>query len=235
MWREYVVPADALYFEAKTANSTIELTKVWSPIDVSLETSTDGATWSDYTIWYTITLSNIWDKVYMRNKSGTPTSFGISSASYYKFVMTWSIAAHWSVNYLLCKDSTDTLPNYDATYYCLFNWCTSLTSCPTLPATTLRPYCYSQMFYWCTSLTTIPTLPAISLTNYCYNSMFRNCSWIKLSATQDSNYTQPYRIPTTWTWTAWTYSVNYMFAWTWWTFTWTPTINTTYYTSNQVI
>jgi hypothetical protein len=28
MWREYVVPADALYFEAKTANSTIELTKV---------------------------------------------------------------------------------------------------------------------------------------------------------------------------------------------------------------
>jgi hypothetical protein len=65
--------------------------------------------------------------------------------------------------------------------------------------------------------------------------MFRNCSKIKLSTTQTWEYQTEYRIPTTWTWTSWSSSLSNMFTSTWWTFTWTPSINTTYYTSNTVV
>jgi hypothetical protein len=45
------------------------------------------------------------------------------------------------------------------------------------------------MFYSCTSLTTAPELPATTLTNYCYYGMFFNCSnlkYIKMLATNIS-------------------------------------------------
>ena len=63
-------------------------------------------------------------------------------------------------------------------YYEMFRSCTSLTKAPSiLPATTLADYCYNSMFQDCTSLTTAPELPATTtdLANYCYDSMFRFC------------------------------------------------------------
>lgn len=244
---------DQLCFTANTAGSTVQLTKTWSPTVVSLETSTDWNSWTDYTIWNTITLSNIWDKVYWRNKSETDTWFSTNASSYYKFVMTWSIAWSGDINYLLNKNSTDTVSGY--CYYNLFKNCDSLTTVPELPATTLGEYCYRSMFqgctaltiapelpatilaggcyqmlfYWCTSLITIPKLYTISLSNYCYYYMFNWCTNLKLSTTQDLDYTQPYRIPTTWIWVDSTNALKDMFTNTWWTFTWDPTINTTYY------
>ena len=248
-----------LCFTANTANSTVQLTKTGSPTAVNLETSTDGATWADYTISNTITLSNIWDKVYFRNKSETPTGFSLVN-NYYKFVMSWSVAASWDINYLLCKNSTDTLTDAYC-FYVLFNWCTSLTTppklramnltsscyysmfkgctalttCPELPATTIDTNCYREMFAQCSSLTAIPTLKATTLLTNCYQRMFNQCTSIKLSTTQTWEYQTPYRIPATWTWTDGTDSLQYMFNSTWWTFTWTPSINTTYYTSNTLV
>ena len=260
-----------LNFTANTAGSTVKLNKVNSPTSVTLETSTDWNTWTSYTIWDTITLSNIWDKVYFRNTSESDTWFGIDVANYYKFVMTWSIAWSWDVNYLLNKNCTSltTAPSLPATIlatecytyifswctwlttapslpattlanYCyayMFNWCTWLTTAPSLPATTLASYCYSWMFYNCSNLTTLPSLPATTLADWCYYSMFQNCSKIKLSTTQTWEYQTAYRIPTTWTWTTGTSSLGQMFYGTWWTFNmpWTPSINTTYYTSNTVV
>src|SRR5574344_2006953 len=58
----------------------------------------------------------------------------------------------------------------------MFNGCTSLTTAPELPATTLAEQCYSYMFNGCTALTTAPELPATTLANYCYQSMFKNCT-----------------------------------------------------------
>jgi hypothetical protein len=49
MWREYIMP-DYLCFTANTAGSTVALNKTGSPTAVTLETSTDGANWSSYTI-----------------------------------------------------------------------------------------------------------------------------------------------------------------------------------------
>lgn len=75
-------------------------------------------------------------------------------------------------------------------YYDMFNGCTSLTTAPELPATTLVDYCYREMFRNCTSLTTGPSiLPATTLTQFSYYNMFRGCSnlnYIKCLATNIS-------------------------------------------------
>jgi hypothetical protein len=58
----------------------------------------------------------------------------------------------------------------------MFYTCKSLTTAPTLPATTLAEYCYSNMFQGCSSLTTAPELPALTLVANCYSNMFQRCS-----------------------------------------------------------
>lgn len=57
-------------------------------------------------------------------------------------------------------------------YYRLFYGCVSLTTAPSLPATTLSNECYRLMFSGCTSLTVAPSLPATTLAEGCYYSMF---------------------------------------------------------------
>ena len=61
-------------------------------------------------------------------------------------------------------------------YNNMFRGCTSLTVAPELPATTLANYCYQGMFYGCTSLTVAPELPATTLANRCYQNMFASCT-----------------------------------------------------------
>lgn len=58
----------------------------------------------------------------------------------------------------------------------MFNGCTSLTTAPELPATTLANYCYSTMFNGCTLLMTAPVLPATTLFKNCYSNMFSGCT-----------------------------------------------------------
>ena len=70
------------------------------------------------------------------------------------------------------------LPAITLTDYCyssMFGGCYSLTTAPTLPATTLAWGCYNDMFYR-TPLTTAPALPATTLAQYCYRSMFSGCT-----------------------------------------------------------
>lgn len=249
-----------LCFTANTANSIVRLRKHNSPANVTLETSTDLNTRTTYTIDSSITLSNVGDKLYFRNTSETDTMFSTSTSNYYYFfLVSWSVSASGDVTTLLNKNGTDTLSDY--CFYYLFQGCTSLTTPPEIPATVLASYCCSTMFTNCTSLTsvpefpninlavgcyqhmfnsctalsTLPKLPATTLANRCYQYMFYWCSNIKLSTTQTWAYQTEYRIPITWTWTTATDAVQYMFWNTWWTFTWTPTINTTYYTSNTVV
>lgn len=120
-------------------------------------------------------------------------------------------------------------------YSNMFYGCTSLNTAPELPATTLAKYCYQYMFKGCTSLTTAPALPATTLTNGCYQEMFYGCSLIKLSTSKTGAYTTAYRIPTSGTGTTATDALSNMFGSTGGTFKGTPSINTTYYTSNTVV
>lgn len=231
-WTKIYEKTTPLCFTAQQANSTVTLNKMWTPTAVNLEISTDWTTWTDYTIG-AIPLANVGDKVYMRNKSETDTRFSTSSSNKYYFSMTWSISASGDITSLLNKNYTTIVTGYS--FFWLFEWCISLTTAPKLPGKFVATECYMTMFQGCTSLTTLPELPATTLTPRCYHSMFGWCTSIKLSTTQSWSYQTPYRIPTTWTWTTGTNSLQDMFYNTGGAFTWTPSINTTYYTSNTVI
>ena len=93
---------------------------------------------------------------------------------------------------------------------------------------TMDMNCYCFMFRDCTSLTTAPALPATTLARSCYNYMFNGCTSLKLSSTQTEEYTVAYRIPANGTGTTLNAMTN-MFSNTGGTFTGTPDINTTYY------
>lgn len=120
-------------------------------------------------------------------------------------------------------------------YSSFFQRCTSLINAPKLPATTLAENCYNSTFYECASLINLPALPATTLPKACYAYMFANCTNIKLSTTQTDEYQTPYCIPMSGSGTIGTDSLLSTFDQTGGTFTGTPTINTTYYTSNQII
>ena len=169
---------ELLCFTAEETNSTLHLDKAGSPNAISLETSMDGNTWSDYS-WTnktgnTLTLANVGDKVYFRAKTENQT-IGSTKSNYYQFKMTGKIAASGNIQTLLKADGSRTdAPAY--CYYNMFSSCSSLTSAPELPATTLANSCYSSMFSRCSSLTQAPDLPAITLASYCYSNMFSSCS-----------------------------------------------------------
>lgn len=91
----------------------------------------------------------------------------------------------------LCSSLT-TPPQIPATtlihdcYYRMFGNCAKLKIAPKLIATTLATWCYAAMFYYCTSLTKAPDLIAKTLTSSCYRNMFNGCSslnHIKMLAT----------------------------------------------------
>ncbi len=119
-------------------------------------------------------------------------------------------------------------------YVAMFYNCTALTTAPSLPATTLAINCYAYMFDGCTSLNTLPQLPATTLSNRCYEGMFNGCTNINLYNQYDVTHPNEYRIPTSWTGTVGTNSMEDMLRWTWGNVT-TPSINTTYYTSNTIV
>jgi hypothetical protein len=198
----------------------------------------------------TWSIAGSWDINYLLNKNSTTTvsSYCYDQLFYWCNSLTKAPQLPATTLAVACyhdmfRDCTSltTAPKLPATTladYCygyIFEWCTWLTTAPKLPATTLAQQCYRGMFKDCTWLRTIPTLPATTLAQQCYLYMFYKCSKIKISTTQTWEYQTAYRIPTTWIWSSWTNSLNSMFNGTGWTFTWTPTINTTYYTSNTVV
>ena len=156
-------------FTAQAANSTIGLNKLST--NQTLEYSTDGDNWTSMTTATTITLSNSGDSVYIRGVlSGNNTS-----EDYTQFRMTGTIAASNNCNYLWNYSN----PNAPLKQFCgcfLFRNCTSLTTVPELPTTTLATGCYGYMFSSCTSLTTPPELPATTLAYSCYQGIFANCT-----------------------------------------------------------
>ena len=240
-------------FTLSTANSQ----KNWNG---TIEYSTDTMTWS---IWDgTTTLSADGGILYLRGTGNTIIT-GYSNA--YRWVLSGSnisclgnienlldyatvasgkhpTMAKYCYGYIFygCTSliSAPALPATTLTENCyisMFNGCTSLVSAPALPATTLASGCYKIMFNGCTSLISAPALPATTLASDCYRYMFNRCTSIKLSTAQTVQYQTPYRIPASGTGTTATYALLGMFDDTGGTFTGTPEINTTYYTSNEVV
>ena len=155
-------------FTLKTANNQ----KNWNG---TLYYSTDKATWN---VWSgTTTLSSVNNKLYLR---GTGNTIITGSSGDYSWVLTGSnIECIGNIENLLDYETValgnhPTMANY--CYSSMFSGCTSLTTAPSLPATTLATSCYDSMFQNCTALTTAPSLPATTLSDYCYYYMFYGCT-----------------------------------------------------------
>ena len=171
--------SDALCFTAKEPGSTIKITKNGDAPAINLQTSTDGKSWTPYTVEDTITLDNVGDKVYFK-AVGSNSALASSPNDYHKFTTeNGEFEASGNVNSLLEEDEqiarTMSLENRQFCYAYLFSG-TLLTTAPELPATTLAYGCYAMMFQNCPILNTAPALPATTLTDFCYYYMFENCT-----------------------------------------------------------
>ena len=157
-----------------SGKSTVCLTKVGAPDEITLEYSTDESQWNPYTIGEKIALA---DGTFLLFRAGEQKNlkFSKDTRNYYHFEITGPISAQGSIMSLLDRDFSTTLPE-ECAFYSLFNGCTSLLSAPELPATTLALYCYMSMFKGCSALTSAPKLPATTLALFCYKSMFEGCS-----------------------------------------------------------
>ena len=178
-------------------NFTVSIEQSCTPtIENNLSYSLDGETWNDYTIGDTITL-NTNEVIYWKG-DGTTMGEG-DSYKYFNTSGTFNVSGHISS---LINDATELSTNYtfinlfnnntglidasklrisydvltEGCYAFMFNGCSSLTTAPELPATTLANYCYVCMFTGCSKLATAPKLPATTLAIGCYDSMFRSCS-----------------------------------------------------------
>ena len=207
--------------------------------DGTLQYSTDGTTWKTWgdSSGYVPYIYSSNKKLYLRGIGNRH----ISGESGINFEFS-------NANEIHCYGNIETLLDYqtvlngnhpsmhDYCFYELFQSCKTLVTPPELPATTLTDNCYNYMFAYCSKLNKLPILPATTLRTQCYYSMFTSCSSIKLSTTQTGEYQTPYRIPTTGS--GYEYgsnALNYMFGSTGGTFTGTPSINKTYYTSNELV
>lgn len=138
-----------------------------------LEYSTDGSSWTSWD--YSPIAVAPGNCVYIRGNN--PSGFSSSNSDYSRFIFDGgSIACHGDIMTLIdYTTEINIIPN-NYCFYSLFSFCTSLTTAPELPATTLATRCYQYMFYGCTSLTTAPELPATTLANVCYGRMFSGCT-----------------------------------------------------------
>ena len=162
-------PPDYLCFTAEKAGSTVAMAVKGTPTkNQAFEYSTDRVVWSVFTPGTTtITLTNVGNKVYFR---GDNTTVSESSSIYYKFVMSGKIAASGNIMSLLDKTCQST--------------------------TISNAYCYNYMFHSCTSLTTAPALPATTLAQSCYDNMFGGCTSLQVYSSSGTGHTKAWRIPT---------------------------------------
>ena len=149
----------------------------WTYPEVQYLTEGD-AEWRDFTIGSTgKVVLEAGRRVWFRGNN--PGGFSKDTSNYVHFslsVGSGKIAASGSVMSLIDPDLKATEIPCDACFYSLFNGCTSLTTAPALPATTLSDSCYKEMFYGCTALTNAPALPAETLADRCYYPMFYRCT-----------------------------------------------------------
>ena len=226
---------DYLCFTAEEARSTVAMSVKGTPTKgQAFEYSTNGTNWSEFIPGTTtITLAKVGDKVYFR---GYNTTVGESSTMYYKFVMSGKIAASGNIMSLLDKTCQSTTIANNFCYNYMFWNCVSLTTAPTLPATTLAIQCYRYMFRGCTSLTTAPALPATTLARDCYNSMFHSCASLQVYSSSGAGHTKAWRIPTSGSASSYT-SQSDMFYYCPGSYTTSAyvSLNTTFYTQNTPV
>lgn len=154
---------------------------------MSLEYSTDGSNWSDYT-WSgstgtKVNLANAGDSAYFRAKNDNAKLANAQAADYCNFVATGKLSAYGNMMTLLKGDGTlqDLADSNDCAFACLFDSCTALVGASQLglPSKYVPANGYANMFYGCSNLSAGPDLPALSA-NYCaYYYMFSSTGLVE--------------------------------------------------------
>ena len=174
---------------AAIEDSQINLTSVnmatgEADTSVDLKHSKDGVTWTQYD-FNPIPLA-AGETLYLKGNNENGLSNGVRFCSFGDGTnmgipntpSTGKFECHGNIMSLLYGDDFEdktTIPSVGC-FYSLFSGCSSLTTAPELPATTLADRCYYFMFANCTSLTTAPELPATTLSERCYAQMFNSCT-----------------------------------------------------------
>ena len=156
-------------FTLKTNNTS----KNWDGV---LTYSTDGDTWTE---WDGTEISSANKALYLRGSGNTKITGGLDERFAFAGTAELKVECEGRIDNLL---DFETVKNGDepsmssGCYYSMFYNCTSLTTAPELPATTLASQCYRAMFQGCTSLVSAPELLATTLAASCYQNMFYNCT-----------------------------------------------------------
>ena len=104
---------------------------------------------------------------------------GIANYAYFSFINDAEVACSGDIRTLVNKEEYASADSKEVRFYGLFQYCTTLTSAPELPATALANDCYGQMFICCDKLKKAPQLPAEQLAARCYAYMFGACESLK--------------------------------------------------------
>ena len=225
-----------LEFKGNDSFSLVANVKLWDGI---VEFSGDTLYWQTWDGASTLIALNTGDgyKLYLRGVGNSIFSqYPLQDAVFSLTGDATEIECNGNIENLLDCDKVAQGLHPAVGQYCfhaLFRRNSKLISIPDLSTCNLTSDVFMQMFAECGNLITVPKLPTTgTLPSYCYNAMFFQCYKIKLSETQEGEYTIPYRIPADGTATDSTYAVYQMFSDTRGTFTGAPTLNTTYYLSN---
>ena len=154
-----------------------------SVIEIPVEYSTDGTTWSSLGTTGATLLTrtiNPGDKVYLRATANTWCgSGGYEPHAEIKGISKVGgniMSLLYGSNFTGNETTFPTSAPY--TFANLFSYNSNLLDASdlVLPATTLAEGCYYYMFKGCTSLVIAPALPATTLAQYCYGFMFGGCT-----------------------------------------------------------
>jgi hypothetical protein len=182
----------------------------------TLEYSTDGVSWTiwDGTLINSAALNGKY-KLFMRGTNNTVITGNDTTNT--------TASYRWKLNgkKISCVGNIENLLNY--------------TNVAQGIHPTMASQCYMNMFYGCTSLTTAPALPATTLNEYCYISMFYGCTNFKVSSSKTGIYTKEWRIPKSGPASAYLEWNTEMIKDTGGTFVSDPSINTIYYVENTPV
>lgn len=225
------VPQGYIVFESEDGTSITVGKNGGKTWDGMVEYSTDGSNWSEWDGVSSITGS----QVYLR---GIGNTVFITSPTNRLTLSGTNIACRGRIDALLdyTETSQGNFPQMNIKAFCgAFYSCTELVTPPAFPSLALASGCYQNVLNSCSKLRKIPVFPATRLAAQCYQYAFYACPSIKLSTVQDSVYKYEYRIPPEGTGTMDSNALGGMFEGTGGSFAGTPTINTTYYTSNEIV
>ena len=177
-----VVTFTGLTFEAKTANSTVTFTAANITPAITMEYSTDGETWSEYTSGTAITLANVGDKVMFRGDNET-LGYGVDWWWYYDYIEDYAMFSYDDDGIVGITFNSDVLySNFSTTGECyVYGNVMSLLDKEDYSTVSVAPSsAFMSLFKDNQSIYNHPQhpieLPATTLGECCYAGMFAGCT-----------------------------------------------------------